>query len=316
MLALSALCRERGDPPDVRRAIGRAQCNDAYWHGVFGGLYLPHLRAAVWRNLAIAERDLRAGEDLAWEVRDIDGDGYDEIWVHSAGCSVVIAPSRGGAVEDLTLFATLTNHSATLTRRHEAYHELGVHKPSDPASDDQGAPSIHPTEHTLHLDGRPPTDREDRALFVDRVLPADLAFEKYASGDYTPVASWARARMSFAVEAAGGEVLVRLQPEGGYRNLSKEIAVTADGRVRVRYRLAFEGPIAEGRFAPELSLSAPLDVFVTPTPALPLWRFPIETVAKSERGLDRTVQGMSVTALWPATVGEFAIELVPPGTPR
>src|SRR5688572_10995813 len=40
MLALSNLCRERGDPGSARRAIGRAQCNDAYWHGVFGGLYL------------------------------------------------------------------------------------------------------------------------------------------------------------------------------------------------------------------------------------------------------------------------------------
>jgi hypothetical protein len=155
MLALSALCRERGDPPDVRRAIGRAQCNDAYWHGVFGGLYLPHLRAAIWHNLALAERDLRAGEELAWEARDMDGDGYDEIWVHSAGCSVVVAPSRGGAVEDLTLFATLTNHTATLTRRREAYHELGVHRPSDPASDDQGKPGEHDAEHAPHFDGRP-----------------------------------------------------------------------------------------------------------------------------------------------------------------
>src|SRR2546422_9178916 len=46
MLALSTLSRRRGDPPEARRAIGRAQCNDAYWHGVFGGLYLPHLRTA------------------------------------------------------------------------------------------------------------------------------------------------------------------------------------------------------------------------------------------------------------------------------
>jgi len=54
MMALSALARRAGDPPAVRRAVGRAQCNDAYWHGVFGGLYLPHLRDAVWRNLAQA----------------------------------------------------------------------------------------------------------------------------------------------------------------------------------------------------------------------------------------------------------------------
>src|SRR6266436_5135757 len=71
MLALSALCRERGDPPAARRAIGRSQCNDAYWHGVFGGLYLPHLRAAIWRNLALAEGELRRGEGLAAAARAI-----------------------------------------------------------------------------------------------------------------------------------------------------------------------------------------------------------------------------------------------------
>jgi 4-alpha-glucanotransferase len=53
MQALSLLARAMGDPAEARRAIGRAQCNDAYWHGVFGGLYLPHLREAIWRNLAL-----------------------------------------------------------------------------------------------------------------------------------------------------------------------------------------------------------------------------------------------------------------------
>src|ERR1700685_617122 len=33
----------------------RAQCNDAYWHGIFGGLYAPHLRNALWRDLVRAE---------------------------------------------------------------------------------------------------------------------------------------------------------------------------------------------------------------------------------------------------------------------
>lgn len=32
----------------------KAQCNDAYWHGVFGGLYLPHLRQAVYDSVARA----------------------------------------------------------------------------------------------------------------------------------------------------------------------------------------------------------------------------------------------------------------------
>src|SRR5574341_1448802 len=33
----------------------QAQCNDSYWHGVFGGLYLPHLRSAVYEHLIRAE---------------------------------------------------------------------------------------------------------------------------------------------------------------------------------------------------------------------------------------------------------------------
>ncbi len=33
----------------------RAQCNDAYWHGVFGGVYAPHLRTELWRELVRAE---------------------------------------------------------------------------------------------------------------------------------------------------------------------------------------------------------------------------------------------------------------------
>lgn len=32
----------------------KAQCNDAYWHGVFGGLYLPHLRQAIYGAAAKA----------------------------------------------------------------------------------------------------------------------------------------------------------------------------------------------------------------------------------------------------------------------
>src|SRR2546428_7814219 len=31
-----------------------AQCHDAYWHGVFGGLYSPHLRTAPWHGLGLA----------------------------------------------------------------------------------------------------------------------------------------------------------------------------------------------------------------------------------------------------------------------
>ena len=40
-----------------------------------------------------------------------------------------------------------------------------------------------------------------------------------------------------------------------------------------------------------------------PTPEADWWRHPVETLAKSERGLDRTRQGESITLRWPMGCG-------------
>ena len=40
-----------------------------------------------------------------------------------------------------------------------------------------------------------------------------------------------------------------------------------------------------------------------------VWRFPISTYSKSERGFDETVQGESVTVRWPVRAGEGWIRL-------
>jgi hypothetical protein len=45
------------------------------------------------------------------------------------------------------------------------------------------------------------------------------------------------------------------------------------------------------------------------TPPADPWHFPIETVAKSERGLDRTRQGESLTLRWPVRLGEASLVL-------
>ena len=50
--------RPRRRPGTSRRrgcALYRGQCNCAYWHGVFGGLYMPFLRFAIYEQLLKAE---------------------------------------------------------------------------------------------------------------------------------------------------------------------------------------------------------------------------------------------------------------------
>ena len=43
---------------EARTQLYRAQCNCGHWHGAFGGIYLPHLRNAVYRCLIAADEIL------------------------------------------------------------------------------------------------------------------------------------------------------------------------------------------------------------------------------------------------------------------
>lgn len=292
MLALSSMSRERGDPPVARRAIGRAQCNDVYWHGVFGGLYLPHLREAVWRELARAESVLRSGQELTFELRDVDFDGIEEIWIHSAGRSVVLSPARGGAIEELTALDALVNHAATLTRRREVYHL------------DQPDPAADASDTGTHA-ALPPVDREPRAILQERVWHPGVSIDDWVEATGVPL-------HSFGLDAAVAQV--RGSPEGvtvvlQFDGLEKRVTVTNEGGVSVRLGWAQrdEWP-ADAWFTTELSLFRPVTVDAAGAQE---WRYPIETVAKSEKGLDRTVQGESLTLGWPVSLGEahFTITL-------
>ena len=311
MQALSLLCRRRGDPGSARRAIGRAQCNDAYWHGVFGGLYLPHLREAIWQNLALAEGELRRGEDLEVEVLDLDGDGHDEIWIHSDQFSALLSPRRGGAIEEYTVFAGGINYANALTRRREAYHETALDNQAEATqAAEAGTASIHDIEEGLRLSERPALDADPRALFVDRILPGGLSQELYAAGDYWTVRSWARAHCSFSIQRAGDHVEIVCGfagPAGSPGGMEKRLTFARDGGLGVSYRWDpnLGGP--NDVFAPELSLSSPIELRTEP--AAHIWTYPIETVAKSERGLDRTRQGESLTIRWPVALGEGSVEL-------
>jgi hypothetical protein len=233
--------------------------------------------------------------------------------VHSDQFSAIVSPRRGGAVEEYTVFASETNYANTLTRRREAYHDTALENQAEAARDSEsGTPSIHDIEEGLRLEQRPPLDADDRALFVDRVLPGALPLHSYASGDYWPVRSWAQTPCQFAIERSPDAIEIRcsfLGPDGGQEAMSKRLRFEADGALLVSYRWIPSIGHPDDRFAPELSLFAPLELRTEPDAEI--WTFAIETVAKSERGFDRTKQGDSVTLRWPVHLGEGLVELGP-----
>jgi alpha-amylase/alpha-mannosidase (GH57 family) len=304
MLALSTLSRSRGDPLEARRAIGRAQCNDAYWHGVFGGLYLPHLRNALWRQLAIAEHVLRQGESLACDELDLDYDGSAELWLHSSQFSALISPHRGGAIEVLTRFSDLTNLADVLTRRRESYHELPKQAHGDGGQDKSGGThSIHDIEKASRLTELPPVDAEPRAILVDRLISTDVTATQYAKGHYKPLRSWAAEPMRATVNAAANSITIVLQGD----RLEKRLTFDAAGCLEVRYSWDGSEMPADALFAPELSLARGVALQVHPE--ADVWRSEITTVSRSEKGFEETIQGVSLTPRWPAQLGGCSLEL-------
>jgi alpha-amylase len=311
MMALSALSRRAGDPAPARVAIGRAQCNDAYWHGVFGGLYLPHLRDGIWRQLALAEGALRQGEQVEHEIVDLDCDGSDEIWIHGSRFSALVSPARGGAIEEYTVFALETNFANVLTRRREVYHEIATPAEAHGGLHDQGgAPSIHDLETTMRRYELPPLDAEDRVLLTERVLASGVTRETYTRGDYDPAWRASGQRLTYEIAQAVAAVDVTFRAsDAGRQVFEKRLQFREDGSIGVDYRWNAAIFPPGSFFAPELSWSGPLEM--TCTPGADVWLHDISTVAKSERGLEETVQGRSATPRWPITLGGASLELVP-----
>ncbi len=106
-----------------RDLLYRAQSNCVYWHGVFGGLYLGHLRHAVFRDLLEAESLVAPVAEATVERLDFDRDGFEEAWIRTPEVNVLVAPEQGGGVALLELRAARMNLTNVLTRRPEAYHE-------------------------------------------------------------------------------------------------------------------------------------------------------------------------------------------------
>jgi alpha-amylase len=134
-----------GELLHARDLLLRSQCNDAYWHGIFGGIYAPHLRTDLWRNLiraeAIADRQTPGALTARVELMDYDADGATELLFTSPESQALLKPSDGGTIAAFDFrpaAATLVN---SILRRPEAYHTRLREAAGKPAT--SAAISIH-----------------------------------------------------------------------------------------------------------------------------------------------------------------------------
>jgi alpha-amylase len=168
----------------ARRELYRGQCNCAYWHGAFGGVYLPHLRNAIYGHLIAADGalDEAFGKSGAWieaAADDFNCDGRSEVHLVDDKLSVLLSPAQGGWLYELDVRSIQHNLLATLARRPEAYHQKVL---AGPNQGDGEAASIHDRVVFKQddLDQRVQYDPHLRKSLIDHFWDDDVTLEAIA----------------------------------------------------------------------------------------------------------------------------------------
>jgi alpha-amylase len=178
---------DSGDLAVIRDHLYRGQCNCPYWHGAFGGIYLPHLRNAIYQHLITADNLLsNLKGDHTGTVQaaadDYNFDGLQEVRLSNDKLCAWVAPGRGGRLYELDVRAISHNLLATLQRRPEAYHAKVL---SGPSADGEEVASIHDRVvfKQADLDQRLQYDRFARKSLMDHFYDHDVTVQSVARSE-------------------------------------------------------------------------------------------------------------------------------------
>lgn len=208
------------NPKSMLHELWKGQCNDAYWHGIFGGLYLPHLRSSLYRHLinaeAMAEDILSNGRAvngrITWKHEgDLDNNGFRDICVSSKDITAFFT-ERGGSLIELSLKNKSLNILDTLTRRPEAYHaklsEAGKVSPETKTIHDRlSAKEAGLSEHLVY-------DSYRRASLLDHFFEYGINIDSLIKSEYKEKGDFINGIYSISAFKKGSDIGVKLKREG------------------------------------------------------------------------------------------------------
>lgn len=229
----------------ARELLYRGQCNCSYWHGAFGGIYLPHLRNAVYGELIRADRTLDEAMEKTepWvesQVADFNFDGSNEVRLSNERFSLLLAPHLGGMLYEFDVKRITHNLLATLTRRPEAYHR----KVLGGTSGNECFGSIHDRVVFKQegLDRRVQYDAYPRKSLIDLFYDDQIDVEAVRSGQADRHGDFTHGDFDAVIRKKEGRIQVLLSREGNVYGapilLQKAITLEAGGEsLEVAYRL-------------------------------------------------------------------------------
>ncbi len=236
---------------DALDHLWAGQCNCGYWHGVFGGIYLFHIREADYRHLLSAENladgltgNPGDGKFARQDVVDFDLDALDDIVVTTDRQNVVVDPDQGGALVEWDFRPAAYNLLNVLTRRREGYHKNLV---------DAAAAGLVVTPDMEHKGDKPDSihsetvrareprlqekliyDWHRRAALIDHFLGKGAALDGYYRANYEELGDFVNQPYEFeASDGPDGSVRVTLRRRGHVWQGTVQLPVTVEKRLRI-----------------------------------------------------------------------------------
>ena len=199
MLWVSNLVEQNAaDNFQAKKELWKGQCNCAYWHGLFGGVYLNYLRNAIYTHLINAEKIAKKSSYknknyTSLKQLDYCCTGIEDILMSTSILNAYISPLHGGSCFEIDYKPANFNITNTFTRKYEAYHEkLKQCQANDDHEDTDAPASIHDmvVSKEADLDKMLIYDNYLRHTFVDHVLCEDTNLEKFYSASYEKISDF------------------------------------------------------------------------------------------------------------------------------
>ncbi|MCX5726009.1 MAG: DUF1926 domain-containing protein [Candidatus Saganbacteria bacterium] len=252
--------------------LWKGQCNCAYWHGIFGGLYLNFLRDAIYEHLirgeVILDKIKHRGKFVELSITDFDKDGNEEIIISNDLLSLYISPIYGGSLFELDYKPKCFNLLNTLTRREEFYHKkISVADAAGGEDGLSGIVSIHNLNkiEARKLEGFLSYDRWRRVSILDHFIPENTILEAFKNGKHTELGDFAGSQYKVFVKRSQNEANLTLSRVGdvecaGEKNkvkVSKSISLFAgQSIVTLSYEVQNQsGSVLDLNFGVEFNLS-------------------------------------------------------------
>jgi len=332
MLALSARYHALPDNQKTAamlKALYESQANDAYWHGLFGGLYLPHLRRAIYNAILTLESLLDAVTQRPEKVLiDIDMDGCDEAFLQNGILQAVARLDGTASICEFDSYKLHHNFGDTLTRQTEHYHRK-VHAEPDHVHSGDGIANPHECMNPKHeiTQADMVVDSYRKTLFNDFWLGKDGVSQALSYRRPTP----SKTTLNFCSMSNGAKVHKKIALDGNSLVVDYQFLKLPEGDFKVEINLAMpscDGPAGRFRLGKNIpgGFGQPIKssglkhialedevlggaVHLTSSIACNFFSYPHFSVSQSEAGFEKIMQAVTLELRWPVRALKDGLEI-------